>query len=297
MITENYQLELRQFRYFLAVADHLHFRKAAEQLYISQPGLSKQIRKLEEVLGVALFKRHNRKVELTRAGLYLQTELRLLLQNMDSVIMHTRLMEDGKEGNLRFGYVGSAMQEAIPKILLEIRKTYPKILFDLKELDNQIQIESLFKQEIDIGFVRMERVPRGLVMEPILEDTFSLVLPTEHPINQDTFQGLEQFQEEKFILFKPSYSNSYYEKIMQLFDESGFMPNISHNTVHASTIYRLVENNFGVSIVPTSLQIGYDMAVKFIELRNSKQRTTLNMVWNASNRNPILKNVLDLIIA
>jgi len=290
-----HQLEYRHIRYFLAVAEELHFRKAAEKLYISQPGLSRQIKQMEDDLGVKLFERHNRKVKLTVVGKYLQSELTTNLKNLNDIFNHAKLLNDGIDGNLKFGYVGSAMQEVIPKILPEFRKKHPNINFSLNEMDNKAQIEALLNREIDIGFVRLERVPRGLEIKPVFEDTFSLVLPKNHPIDTSNFKDLSQFKNESFILFDQSYSESYFEKVMQIFDYSEFTPLISHNTVNASSIYRLVENNFGVSIVPTSLKLGYDMDIKFIELNEIPQRTTLKIVWNNSNPNPILKNFLDLI--
>ena len=295
MIPNSYQLELRHLKYFLAVAEHLNYTKAAEPLYISQPGLSRQIKQLEDDLSVQLFKRHNRKVELTPVGQYLQKEVVSLFKNLNETIQHAQLLEKGIAGNLRLGYVGSAMQEVIPKLLLKIQKKYPDLIFDLTEMNNQQQMESLLNEEIDIGFVRMDRVPGGLSMHPVLEETFSLVLPKDYQLINKQLTNLKQFKDERFILFDPAYSKSYYEKVMQIFDSSGFTPITSHNTVHASSIYSLVENKLGISIIPTTLTKGYNKQVKFIELKNIPQRTTLSMVWNKKNQSALLSNVLTLI--
>lgn len=289
------QLELRHYKYFLALAEDLHFRKAAERLFISQPGLSRQIKQMEENLGIELFERHNRKVKLTKAGLYLQNELNHHFKRLDGIIEHAKLLNEGLDGHLNLGYLGSAMQDVIPNLMLEFKTNHPHVLFSLKEMDNNKQIQALLNQEIDIGFVRMERVPRGLMVQSIFEDTFSLVLPKDHAINESNFKNLSQLKDESFIFFDSSYSESYYEKMMQIFDESGFSPLISHNTVNASSIFRLVENKFGISIVPSSLQLGYNMDVKFIELTDIPQRTTLKLVWNSANTNPILEKFLSLI--
>ncbi len=289
------QLEFRHFKYFLAVAKELHFRKAAEQLFISQPGLSRQIKQMEDDLDIKLFERHNRKVELTKAGRYLQRELITNFKRLDDILIQTKLLSDGIEGNLKLAYVGSAMQKLIPELLLKFRDTNPNVLINLTEIDNNRQIQALLNQEIDIGFVRLERVPKGLEMHPVLKETFSLVLPEKHTINVSNFVSLSQFKDEHFILFDASYSESYYEKVMQIFDDSGFYPAILHSTVNASSIYRLVENNFGISIVPTSLQYGYNLDVKFIELDNIPQRTTLKVVWNSINTNPILVSFLNVV--
>ncbi len=289
------QLELRHLRYFLAVAKELHFRKAAENLFISQPGLSRQIKQMEEDLGLILFERHNRKVKLTASGLYLKEEISRLFQNLDAVLAQAKLIEQGIEGNLKLGYIGSAMQNVIPDFLLKIREVYPSIRFDLKELDNRKQIDGILNQELDFGFVRVDRVPQEIAIKPVFEDTFSLVLPKNHPISQATYKHLSQFKNEVFILFDESYSKSYFEKVMQIFDQSKFHPEISHKTVHAYTIYRLVENNFGVAIVPSALKSGYAMNVKFIELTDVDIRTTLRIIWHKKQQAKVLKNVLALI--
>ncbi len=291
----SYQLEYRHLRYFQAVADELHFRKAAEKLYISQPGLSKQIKELETNLGVELLERHNRKVALTPSGAYLKGELSRLFKNLDHIIEHTQLLDQGIVGNLRLGYVGSAMQEIIPNLLLAFQKQHPKILFNLKEMDNQSQIEGLLSKEIDLAFVRLENFPRGLKAHAIFHEPFCLVLPESHPINSLNFKSLSQFKDESFILFDQKYSPSYFHKVMQLFDESDFQPKISHNTIHSNTIYKLVENNFGISIIPQSLQHKNTQGVKFIRLDYLSHRTTLSVVWNQNNRNPALENMLEIV--
>lgn len=291
-----YQIEIRHLNYFLAVAEELHFRKAADKLFISQPGLSRQIKQLEEDLGVTLFERNNRNVTLTKAGEYLQKEISVHLKVLNTILNTTKRINDGVDGNLNFGYVGSAMQHIIPDLLVQIRNEYANIHFNLKEMDNQKQLDNLQTHEIDIGFVRLERVPNDLEITPIQEDTFSLVLPINHPLNAENFKDLTQLRNEAFIMFDPSYSPNYYQKIMQIFDYCGFTPIVSHRTVHASSIYKLVEHNFGISIVPSSLQIGNTTKVKFIELKNIPQRTILSAVWSKNNSNPILAKILEFIL-
>jgi DNA-binding transcriptional LysR family regulator len=288
----SYQIELRHIRYFLAVAQELHFRKAAEKLFISQPGLSRQIKMLEEELGVILFERHNRKVVLTKVGAYLKEEFTLQLKSLSQTLDTAKLLQDGKKGALKIGYVGSAMQNVIPNLLLKFEKNNPNILFNLKEIDNNKQIDDLLSFSLDIGFVRLERIPRTLASKVILKENFCLVLPKNHFINKENFKSIVQFKEESFILFDAKYSASYYEKVMQIFDDGGFAPLISHNTIHSSSIFKLVENNFGISIVPKSLTHKKGYKIKFIELDMISQKTILSLVWNTTNNNPILKEIL-----
>lgn len=291
----SYQIELRHMRYFLAVAEELHFRKAAEKLFISQPGLSRQIKLLEEELGIILFERHNRMVVLTTVGEYLKTEFTQQLKVIENTLTNAKLIHDGKKGELKIGYVGSAMQDVIPNLLLKFEDKNPDILFDLKEIDNQKQIEDLVSLSLDIGFVRLERVPLTLEIKTILEENFCLVLPKNHPIDEENFENIAQFKEESFILFDAKYSASYYEKVMQIFDDYNFTPIISHNTIHSSSIFKLVENNFGISIVPKSLAKKSGYRIKFIELDTIVQKTKLSIIWNKKNGNPLLKDFLKLL--
>ena len=289
------QIEYRHIRYFLAVAETLHFRKAAEKLYISQHGLTRQIKNMEDDLGVKLFDRHNRKVELTKTGEYLRSELTRNLNELTDILDFAKLLNNGIEGNLNFGYVGSAMKKIIPQLLLRLKATYENVVFNLKEMNNQQQIEQLLSNEIDVGFVRLDRVPAGLEIYEVLKESFCLVLPKEHAVNNDNFKSLIQLEKEPFIMFDSSDSPSYYEKVMQLFDDSGFSPIVSHSTIHAASIYSLIENGFGVSIVPSSLMLTGNKNVKFIVLDKMKQRTSLSVIWNKSNKNPSLKHLLNII--
>ncbi|EAR13171.1 putative transcriptional regulator LYSR-type [Polaribacter irgensii 23-P] len=291
----SYQIELRHMRYFLAVAEELHFRKAAEKLFISQPGLSRQIKILEEALGVVLFERHNRKVVLTKVGAYLKVEFSLQLETLSHTLENAKLLQDGKSGALKIGYVGSAMQDVIPNLLLRFEKDHPNILYNLKEIDNQKQIEGLLSFSLDIGFVRLERIPRTLEIKPILKENFCLVLPKDHEVDAGNFKSLRQFKEASFILFDAQYSASYHEKVMQIFDDCGFTPLNSHNTIHSSSIFKLVENKLGISIVPKSLAQKRGYQIKFIELDMISQKTTLSIIWNNKNTNPMLKEVLQFL--
>lgn len=295
MITKSNQIELRHLRYFLAVAEELHFRNAAEKLYISQPGLSRQIRDLEDTLGYDLFERDNRNVSLTKAGTYLKKEVCELMSSLDLAVLHGKMLHDGLEGEIRVGYVGSAMQKLIPDLMNQVKKELPNSHFNLKEMENPDQIQALLSKEIDLGFVRLDEIHTNLEHRVLLTETFSLVLPVDHPMVGKAFSDLSSFREDHFILFDASYSPAYYGTVMQLFYQSGFMPKISHNTVHASSIFRLVEKGLGISIVPSSLQLGYDLDIVFIELDQFLQRTELTAVWNPINRNPMMHRVLPFL--
>ena len=290
------QLELRHFTYFLAVAEELHFRKAAEKLFISQPGLSRQIKQMEGILETQLFERDKKKVSLTPAGHYLKKEVSYVLNHLANVERQLKLLGDGNRGELRIGFLGSAMQEVIPNLLLKIRDNFPGVKTSLEELSNNAQVDAVLNDSLDIGFVRLSRVPNTLEMETIYKDTFSLVLPERYPILTREFEGMHQFADDDFILFSQDYSPLYYETIMSICQDAGFKPKISHKSVHAQTIFKLVENHLGIAIVPTALQNGFQMRVKFIVLKNIPQRAELSVIWKKEQTNPVLKNCLELLL-
>jgi len=292
-----YQLELRHFKYFLAVAEELHYRKAAEKLCISQPGLSRQIKQMEEILETPLFIRDKKRVTLTAAGIFLKGEIEFIINHLDITKKQLKHVAEGNFGELKIGFLGSAMQTVIPELLLKLRSNYPLIKTTLEELANKAQVNAVLNATLDMGFVRLARVPEELEMRTVLKDTFSLVLPKDHIISENTFKGIHQFAEEEFILFSQDYSALYFDTIMSICEDAGFSPKVSHKSVHAQTIFKLVENKLGIAIVPTSLQYGFEMGVKFIELLNIKQRAELSVIWKKENRNPTLKHCLNVVLS
>lgn len=288
-------IELRHLEYFRAVAEELNFGRAAERLFISQPGLSRQIKQMEEILEVQLFERTKRKVVLTPAGQFLKAEVDYIFNHLELTKTQLKEIAAGNIGELRIGFLGSAAHTVLPELLVKISQNYPGIQTSLEELSNAMQIEMLEKDKLDLGFVRLARVPDSLQMKLVHQDTFSVVLPKDHPLSSEGFKHMGQLKDENFILFSQDYSSIYYDKIMSICEDKGFTPRITHKSVHALTIFKLVEAGLGVAIVPTSLKQGYDLKVKFIELGKIKQKTELYAVWKKGNRNAALGKVLGLI--
>jgi DNA-binding transcriptional LysR family regulator len=288
-------MEIRHLLYFQAVAEELNYRKAAERLFISQPGLSRQIKQLEEMLGVQLFERDKKHVELTTSGAFLKGEVDFVINHLKSTKTQLKLIDSGKVGELRIGFLGSASNRVLPDLLNRINIEQPLITTSLEELSNSVQVEMIQKDKLDLGFVRLASVPEDLEMKPVLRDSFSIVVSQNHPIEEQDFQSISQFREESFILFSSDYSNYYYEQIMSICRDSGFSPKIRHKSVHALTIFRLVENGLGVAIVPSSLKEGYDLRVRFMEIPGIPQFTELSVIWKPANRNSALMKVLPLL--
>lgn len=240
--------------------------------------------------------RDKKKVSLTPAGHYLKKEVSYVLNHLSNVERQLKLLGDGNQGELRIGFLGSAMQEVIPNLLLKIRDAYPRVKTSLEELSNTAQVDGVLKDTLDMGFVRLSRVPNTLEIKTVFKDTFSLVLPERYPILTREFEGMHQFANDDFILFSQDYSPLYYDTIMGICQDAGFRPNISHKSVHAHTIFKLVENQLGIAIVPTALQYGFQMRVKFIELKDIPQRAELSVIWKKEHTNPVLRNCMDLFL-
>ena len=290
-----YQLEIRHIKYFLAVAEDLHFRKAAEKLNISQPALSKQIKELEDHTGIQLFKRNNRTVLLTDAGIYLKQELTGYFSGLSQVFNHAKLIEKGLIGELRIGYIGSAMENFIPEFLEYFKAKHSEVIFNLEELENQNQLDSLVNNKIDIGFVRQENLPESIESFKISEESFSLAVSDDHFIDINSFESLRQFREDSFILFSQENNPDYYKKIMDIFDYNNFQPKTFHNTINHQTVLNLVSKGYGVAIIPNSLTLTEVEGIRFIDLSYLPQKTSLSLIWNKDNRNPIIKKFTHLI--
>ncbi len=288
-------MELRHLNYFQAVAEELSFRKAADRLYISQPGLSRQIQQLEDELLVRLFDRDQRKVKLTAAGKYFKNEVDFILNHLEVTKNQVQLIQEGKLGEIRIGFLGSASNQILPQLLSKLNEKEPLLSASLEELNNASQVELIQKDKLDLGFVRLASVPEDLEIRAVYRDSFSLVVPKDHPVSLEDFKSVGQFSQESFILFSSDYSSLYYDKLVGICRDAGFSPKIRFKSVHALTIFKLVESGLGVAIVPSSLQEGYDLQVRFMKIPNISEFTELSVIWKRDNRNPALKKILQLI--
>ncbi|NND31857.1 MAG: LysR family transcriptional regulator, partial [Saprospiraceae bacterium] len=225
---------------------------------------------------------------------YLSQEFAGLHQQWQKIQRNIELIGRGEEGELRIGFVGSAMQAVIASALVRLNRSHPGIHTNLQEITNQAQIESVLRQKLDAGFIRTEHLPAGIASKMVLEENFCLVLPEDHWTTADKFRALSELKNEKFIFFGTRYSPDYYDLIWSIFSDEGFAPEISHRSVHAATIYKLVESHLGIAIVPKSLTHGFDFGVKFIELDQIRQKTRLYLIWKMENRDELLDNFIKL---
>lgn len=296
MISLTNQIELRHLIYFKQLAEELHYRKAAEKLFISQSALSQQIKQLEQLLQISLFDRTNKKVALSESGKSLYIDAIQVLNKVEVALTNLELIKIGNTGQLRIGFVASAMQSILPGLLKNFHTACPNIKFQLDELNNKEQLSALKNEELDLGFMRSNHVGPEYHIRSVYKETFSLVLPKNHPIDTETFVNMAQFKDEAFILFPNDQSQLYYQQIINLCADQGFAPKIAHRSIHAPTIFKLVAYGMGISIVPSSLANVENKEIKFIELKAITQRTELYAVWKKKNHNPALPYLLEMLV-
>ncbi|MBD0259856.1 MAG: LysR family transcriptional regulator [Cytophagales bacterium] len=286
-------MDLRQLGYFRTVARELHFRKAAEQLCIVQPALTRQIKQLEGELGVVLFHRTKRRVELTEAGAYRYREVEALFARIESVTRNVRSIHAGQMGTLRISYAGSAMVSLLPPILARLREQWPLVQTHLHEMTASEQLEAVRDGKADVGFVRNPPPDDRLHQRVVQRETFSVVLPGTHPLASASFRGLAQLAGEPFILPPRSSGPLYVDALMRLCGQAGFTPVVAHETAFGDTVMRLVAQGLGVALVPTSLTRGVTLPVACFELPDAGIGAELSMIWRKDDLNPLVRHLAD----
>lgn len=285
-------MELRQIKYFLGVAETLNFSKAAINLNIVQPALSRQIQQLEQDLGLVLFERNNRNVRLTPAGAYLRDEMVKLDKRFKDTLAQARSIQSGHLGTIRIGYPGSALYSILPEVLCLLQEKMPLVEGVLSEMAEVEVLGALVNSYIDVCFSREEIYDHpNICHRKLFSESLALVVPEHHPITKENFTSIAQCKDEGFVL--PFFANwqRYRQLIYGLFSQAGFVPRIAYESNFGATIMRLVEKNLGIAILPLSYRMGSSLKVRFIPLET---KSTLYMVWRTDDHSPIVRNFIAL---
>jgi DNA-binding transcriptional LysR family regulator len=245
---------LRQLRYFAAVAEELHFGRAAERLGMAQPPLTQQIQKLEEALGYRVFSRQSRKTTLTDAGAVLLAETTRILRDVDLAIEHTRQAGRGDTGQLTIGTPPSVMLTRLPGVIRKYRERFPAVRFVLREASTSAIAEGLLAGAIDVGFLREVGECRALPIEPILRESIVAVLPSAHPLAKAPRLRLRQLAKEPFVLFPRQVGAAFYDKMISFCVDAGFTPRVVQEATQWQSVVTFVETGLGVSIAPAAVQ-------------------------------------------
>lgn len=250
-------MELRHLRYFIAVAEELHFGRAAERLGISQPPLSQQIQALEEEIGARLFERTNRRVELTDAGRLFLDESRQVLAQVDKAVLLARRAHLGELGELKIGFTSSApFTSTIPSSIHAFRKAYPDVHLDLQEMSSRQVLKALLEESLQVGVIRPLALPDAVHWVELFREPLVAVLRADHPLAAGSEDGLAiaALAEEPFVFFPRSYGTGLYDQVIALTRQAGFSPRIAQEASEAMTIIGLVSAGLGVSILPASFR-------------------------------------------
>ncbi|TZF83622.1 LysR family transcriptional regulator [Pedobacter sp. BS3] len=250
-------MELRHLLYFKTVAEELHFRKAASRLFISQPPLSRQIRELEEELGVQLFERNNKRVKLTDAGLYFKKEVDAILGRLTDSQNMVKQIHHNLSGQFNIGYISSTYHTQLITVLKEMRQEFPFLKIRLFEVPTVKQVQALNSNKLDVGIMRTPVNTETLKLTSLFHDPFVVVMPQETGGFTTTEALSEYLQQQPFIFFNGDYAPDYHRKLVEICQRLGFQPDISHEANNVHSILRLVESGIGVSILPKSLQWQY----------------------------------------
>ena len=249
-------MELRQLRYFVAVAEELHFRRAAERLHISQPPLSQQIRALEDELGFALLIRTRRRVELTPAGEAFLRDARALLGELDGAVATARRIDAGQTGRLRIGFVGSALLSIVPGTVERFRASRPGVAIELRERSTVDQLRAVSAGVIDVGLVRPPIDDEsGLRAEIVLRERTVAALPTAHPLAALARVPLRRLAVEPLVLFPREQAPGFHDLLIEALAAAGSPagPRVIQYAPEMLTIIGLVATGLGVSLVPASV--------------------------------------------
>lgn len=272
-------IELRHLRYFVAVAEELHFGRAAQRLHMAQPPLSQQIRKLEEAIGHPLLLRSSRHVRLTAAGEELLKRAQQTLRKVAEDVHSTRRIGRGEVGTLTVGFIASAMLTVLPRMLSEYRNRFPEVELRLREFYTSSLLRALRDGTADIGFTRDAGAEEALHTETLLPEPYIAVVSAQHPLAQKPSIQVSDLRTEPFVLFSPEVGQNAWEKVMRLCHQGGFRPKIMQEAPHWLTIMRLVGTGLGVTIAPACVEKIADQEVRCIKLRNAKIFSHLELAY------------------
>ena len=260
-------MELRHLRYFIVVAEELNFTKAAEKLCISQPPLSRQIKELENEIGAQLFVRSNKKVLLTEAGKYFKKEITDQLHNLEGIVLKTKKIAENVSGEYRIGYISSTFSNTLTLLVKFLMEKYPYLSIKLYEVSTTKQILALEQHKLDLGVIRAPITSTKINSTLWFKDSFSLVY-NKQIIKEDVLE-LSQLKKEVFVFFNREYAPTFHSLLMQLCSQSGFTPNVIHESNNINSIIQMVRNGLGVSIVPSSTKNNHSYPeVSYLDLDN-----------------------------
>ena len=288
-------MKLHSFHYFVAVAEELHFGKAAARLHITQPALSRQIHRLETELGIQLFRRTKRTVELTEAGVAFLREIRQALQQVDTAVQVAQRVARGEVGALRIGFTASSMHTVLPKILQHFRDRYPDVELTMIEICTLDQVNGLKTDKIDVGFLHPPIDASFLNLHALPGERLLAVLPHTHALATQAQLSLESLATESFILHPRHEGPVLYDQFLHLCRKAGFEPQIVYEDTQHQTRIGLVMAGMGITFVPESLQQASLTGATYCALKGESLELQLAVAWRRHQVSPVVQRFLSIV--
>jgi DNA-binding transcriptional LysR family regulator len=298
-------IELRQLRYFVTVAEELHFGRAARRLHMTQPPLSQTIMALEEMLGAPLFERNRRGVALTAAGEALLPEARRLLEQSAGLAELVQRAASGASGRLSLAFVSSADYSVLPPTLRAYRAEYPQVEITLKEATSDLQLDDLLAGRVDAGLLippLPDRARQDLEYWPVLSEPLVLAAPEGLPVLTARARGgkasgaadLRKLAGIPLIIFPRHISPGLYDAILSVFREAGITAEVGQEAIQMQTIVSLVSAGMGIALVPQSVSNLRRPGVEYLPLVQSTPLVETGLAWRRDNASPVLRGFLEL---
>lgn len=290
-------MDLRHLRYFIAVAEEQNIGRAAARLHISQPPLTRQIQQLEEELGVLLFTRTPRGMELTPAGEMLLDEARNIRALVEQATERTQRAGQGRLGRLDIGIFGSAILDIIPRLLERFRSAYPDVRVVLHSMNKHEQIEALRQRRIDAGFNRMLAPLPDIASELVTTESLLLAVSEDHPLARERVVPFQALAEHPLILFPSGSRPSFMDMVLGFCQQAGFVPQIAQEVGDTVTAVALVARGFGACVVSQSTAVLALPGVVYRPLSGlpDNARIDLSCIYRGEDHSPILAAFLAVV--
>jgi DNA-binding transcriptional LysR family regulator len=285
-------MNLQQLRYFQALGEELHFRRAAERLRLSQPALTRSIQQLESAAGFALLTRDNRNVALTPAGEEYLKGCRSILAMMDTMTDRARRLARGDIGSVRIGYTDIAVAGILPAVVRTFRSACPDITIEANHGCSQAQIDDLETDKLDVGFFTGPWSRKGYTTWVVQEDAFVAVLPAQHPLARKPTLSLGDLAEEAFVLGEPRFWTHYHAHLNRLCRTAGFEPNVVQYASNNEGILGLVACGMGVTIQAESIRTygRGDVVMRLLETEDAEIPTIA--AWRDEPMNAVKERLI-----
>lgn len=286
-------MELRHLFAFLAVAEELHFGRAAKRLQMAQPPLSQQIRRLEKELGVQLFERNTRSVRLTSAGESFLQPVRTVIDDLDTAVRAAKAAGRGEYGRVSIGFAGASSHATLPRLTRAVRAAHPGIeLVMTGQTYANVALARVADGSLDLGFVRLPVTQPGVTYRVIDEEELVCALPSDHPLAARDIVPIEVLAGEPFVSFPANTGSTVRDAMVGACEAAGFNPRVVQEAPDSYTILALVAAGVGVTLTVTSVQHIQQSGLVYRPLAGPRIRRQAALAWRADNPSAALRAVL-----